>query len=219
MTEPIRLTQPMRVVHLLRHGEVWNPDNILYGRLDGFLLSPRGEEQAKAAAEYLATHDIGYLVSSPLERAVQTARPVGELFGLPTHLDVRLIEAETKLQGRRVAGGKALLADPRNWRHFLNPLRPSWGEPYVDIAMRVLAAARAARDHAGDSAEAVCVSHQLPIVAARRYAEGRPLAHDPRRRQCALGSITSLTFSGDVVVRVDYAEPAGATPAGSVAGA
>jgi broad specificity phosphatase PhoE len=101
----------------------------------------------------------------------------------------------------------------------VNPLRPSWGEPYVDIAMRVLAAARAARDHAGDSAEAVCVSHQLPIVAARRYAEGRPLAHDPRRRQCALGSITSLTFSGDVVVRVDYAEPAGATPAGSVAGA
>jgi broad specificity phosphatase PhoE len=89
MTEPIRQTQPMKVVHLLRHGEVWNPDNILYGRLDGFPLSPRGEEQAKAAAEYLATHDIGYLVSSPLERAVQTACPVGELFGLPTHLDVR----------------------------------------------------------------------------------------------------------------------------------
>jgi broad specificity phosphatase PhoE len=219
MTERIRERHPMRVVHLLRHGEVWNPDHILYGRLDGFPLSPRGEEQAKAATEYLATRDIGFLVSSPLERAVQTARPVGELFGLSTYLDVRLIEAENKLQGRQVAGGKALLADPRNWRHFVNPFRPSWGEPYIDIAMRVLAAARAARDHAGDTAEAVCVSHQLPIVAARRYAEGRPLAHDPRRRQCALASVTSLTFSGDVVVRVDYAEPAGATPAESVAGA
>jgi broad specificity phosphatase PhoE len=85
--------------------------------------------------------------------------------------------------------------------------------------MRVLAAARAARDQAGDIAEAVLVSHQLPIVAARRYVEGRPLAHDPRRRQCALASVTSLTFSGDVVVRVHYAEPAGATPAESVAGA
>ena len=219
MTERIRVRQPMRVVHLLRHGEVWNPDHILYGRLDGFPLSPRGEEQAKAAAEHLATRDIGFLVSSPLERAVQTARPVAELFGLATHLDVRLIEAENKLQGRQVADGKALLADPRNWRHFVNPLRPSWGEPYIDIAMRVLAAARAARDQAGDIAEAVCVSHQLPIVAARRYVEGRPLAHDPRRRQCALASVTSLTFSGDVVVRVDYAEPAGATPAESVAGA
>ena len=65
---------------------MWNPDRILYGRLAGFPLSPRGEEQAKAAAEYLATRDIGYLVSSPLERAVQTARPLAELFGLATHL-------------------------------------------------------------------------------------------------------------------------------------
>jgi broad specificity phosphatase PhoE len=211
--------QPLRVVHLLRHGEVWNPDRVLYGRLDGFPLSPLGEEQARAAADYLAKRDIGYLVSSPLERAIQTARPIGERFGLPTHLDVRLIEAENKLQGRQVSGGKALLADPRNWRHLVNPLRPSWGEPYVEIAARVLAAARAARDRAGDTAEAVCVSHQLPIVAARRYSEGRPLAHGPRRRQCALASVTSLTFAGDVVVRVDYAEPAGATPAGSVAGA
>jgi broad specificity phosphatase PhoE len=209
----------MRVVHLVRHGDVWNPDHILYGRLDGFPLSPLGEDQAQAAAEYLATRDIGYLVSSPLERAVQTARPIGELFGLPTHLDVRLIEADNKLEGLRVAGGSGLFSDPRNWRHFVNPLRPSWGEPYSEIAGRVLAAAHAARDHAGDTAEAVCVSHQLPIVAARRYVEGQRLAHDPRRRQCALASVTSLTFSGDVVVRVDYAEPAGATPAGSIAGA
>jgi broad specificity phosphatase PhoE len=209
----------MRIVHLVRHGEVWNPEGVLYGRLDGFPLSPLGEEQAQLAALYLAPRDIGYLVASPLERAQQTAAPLGELLGLPTHTDVRLIEAENKLEGRQVTGGKALLADPRNWRHLINPVRPSWGEPYVAIAARVLAAARDARDAAGDTAEAVCVTHQLPIVAARRYVEGKRLPHDPRRRQCALASVTSLTFVGDVVVRVDYAEPAGATPAGSVAGA
>lgn len=208
----------MRIVHLVRHGQVWNPDGVLYGRLDGFPLSPLGEEQARLAALFLAPRDIGYLVASPLERAQQTAAPLGELLGLPTHTDVRLIEADNKLEGRQVAGGKALLADPRNWRHLVNPVRPSWGEPYAAIAARVLAAARAARD-AADDAEAACVSHQLPIVAARRYVEGKRLAHDPRRRRCALASVTSLTFAGDVVVRVDYAEPAGATPAGSVAGA
>jgi broad specificity phosphatase PhoE len=209
----------LRVVHLVRHGEVWNPDRVLYGRMNGFHLSPRGEEQAWAAARFLAARDIGYLVSSPLERARQTASPLGELLGLPTHVDARLIEAENKLEGRPVAGGKGLLTDPRIWPQLINPLRPSWGEPYREIAQRVLAATRAARDAAGDTAEAVCVSHQLPIVAARRYVEGKRLAHDPRRRQCALASVTSFTFVGDVVVRVDYAEPAGATPAGSVAGA
>jgi hypothetical protein len=57
----------------------------------------------------------------------------------------------------------------------------------------------------------------LPIYVARRYVQGQRLFHDPRRRQCALGSVTSFTFVGDVVVRVDYVEPAGSTS--GVAGA
>ncbi len=97
-------------------------------------------------------------------------------------------------------------------------MRPSWGEPYAQLATRVLAAARAARDHTS-TGEAVCVSHQLPIVAARRRAEGQRLFHDPRKRQCNLASVTSLTFAGDVVVRVDYHEPAAALPSGHGAGA
>ncbi len=109
--------QPLRVVHLLRHGEVFNPDRVLYGRLDGFpAVRHWATSRPGRPPEYLAKRDIGYLVSSPLERAMQTARPVGERFGLPIHLDDRLIEAENKLQGRQVSGGKALLADPRNWR-------------------------------------------------------------------------------------------------------
>ncbi|MEP6599243.1 MAG: histidine phosphatase family protein [Actinomycetota bacterium] len=203
-------------VHLLRHGEVFNPDKILYGRLPGYRLSERGEQQAKQAAAFLAERGIGYLVSSPLERARQTAVPIAEAVGLPVAIDERLIEAGNVLEGRR--GGVGLFADPRNWRRFVNPLRPSWGEPYLQIARRVLAAALSARDHA-DGRDAVCVSHQLPIVAVRRHVEGRRLAHDPRKRQCALASVTSLTFVGDVVVRVRYSEPAGATPAGSVPGA
>jgi broad specificity phosphatase PhoE len=205
-------------VHLLRHGEVFNPDGVLYGRLPGFKLSELGERQADAAAQWLAGRDIGYLVSSPLERAQQTAAPLAAATGLDVAIDDRLIEAANRLEGRHVAGGKGLFRDPSNWKYFRNPFRPSWGEPYVEIATRVLAAARAARDAAG-AREAVCISHQLPIVCARRSAEGLHLFHDPRHRQCGLGSVTSLTFDGDTVVRVDYTEPAAALPSGHGSGA
>jgi broad specificity phosphatase PhoE len=117
-----------------------------------------------------------------------------------------------------VAGGKGLFTDLSNWRYFRNPFRPSWGEPYAQIAARVLAAARTARTHA-DGREAVCVSHQLPIVCARRAANGQRLFHDPRRRKCELASVTSLIFDGDAIVRVDYSEPAAALPRGKGAGA
>ena len=205
-------------VHLLRHGEVFNPGRVLYGRLPGFRLSELGERQAQAAAKWLAQRDIGYLVSSPLERARQTAEPLADATGLEVHLDERLIEADNHLEGRQVAGGAGLFTDVSNWKYFRNPLRPSWGEPYVHIAERVLAAARDARDRAGGK-DAVGVSHQLPIVVARRLVNGQRLFHDPRRRQCALGSVTSFVFAGDDVVRVEYHEPAADLPSGTGMGA
>ena len=206
----------LRVVHLVRHGEVYNPRRVLYGRLPGFGLSQRGIEQAELAARFLAERDIGYIVSSPLERAQQTAQPLARKLGLPVAIDERLMEADNHLEGKQVAGGQGLFTDLSNWKYFRNPLRPSWGEPYLEIANRVLAATRDARD-AAQGHEAVCVSHQLPIWVTRRYVQGKRLFHDPRRRQCALGSVTSFTFVGDVVVRVDYVEPAGSTS--GVAGA
>jgi broad specificity phosphatase PhoE len=198
------------VVHLLRHGEVYNPDKVLYGRLPGFRLSEAGREMALKAAAHLQGRDIGLVVSSPLQRAQQTAAPIAEQFGLTTTIDDRLIEAANAFEGKRVTGEGGVLKQPRSWLLFRNPFRPSWGEPYDQIAKRMLAAALKARDDA-DGREAVCVSHQLPIVCLRRYAEGQHLWHDPRRRQCSLASVTSLVFRGDDVIRVEYAEPAGTT--------
>jgi broad specificity phosphatase PhoE len=208
----------MATVHLLRHGEVYNPDHVLYGRLPGFRLSELGERQAVAAAEWLAQRDIAYIVSSPLERAQQTAEPLAGKLGLDIDVDERLIEADNHLQGRNVAGGKGLFKDVSNWKYFRNPIRPSWGEPYAQIAERVLAAARTAHERAGGR-DAVGVTHQLPIVCARRRARGQRLFHDPRRRECALASVTSFTFAGDDIVRVSYHEPAAALPSGTGAGA
>ena len=195
-------------VHLLRHGEVFNPDKVLYGRLPGFRLSDAGAAMAVQAADYLAGRDVTHVISSPMQRAQETAAPVAAQFGLPVEVDDRLIEAANIFEGRRVSGDGGVLKHPRSWPAFRNPFRPSWGEPYTQVALRMLAAALHARDLA-EGHEAVCVSHQLPIVCVRRHAEGQRLWHDPRSRQCSLASITSLVFDGEDVVRVDYAEPAG----------
>ncbi|MGX7677621.1 histidine phosphatase family protein [Jatrophihabitans sp. DSM 45814] len=199
------------IVHVLRHGEVFNPDKVLYGRLPGFRLSEAGEGMALKAAAYLAGRDVTHVVSSPLQRARETARPMAEQFGLEVAIDDRLIEAANAFEGQRVTGRGGVLKHPRSWRRFVNPFKPSWGEPYHQVADRMFAAALKARDQALGH-EAVCVSHQLPIVCLRRAAEGQHLWHDPRKRQCSLASITSLVFEDDAVIRVDYAEPAGTTP-------
>jgi broad specificity phosphatase PhoE len=206
------------VVHLLRHGEVHNPAKILYGRLPGYRLSVAGEAMAVAAAEWFTGKDVTHLVSSPLERAQQTAAPVAEALSLPVSIDDRLTEAGNAFEGRPVAGGAGVFRAPGNWWKLRNPMRPSWGEPYVEIAARMLAAVEAARD-AARGHEAVLVGHQLPIYTVRLHLEGRRYMHDPRRRECGLASVTSLSYDGDRFVRVDYAEPAGATDPDAVPGA
>lgn len=198
------------VVHLLRHGEVHNPDGVLYGRLPGFHLSEDGRLMAKDAARVLAGRGIVRIVSSPLDRAQETAEPLAETLGLTVATDRRLIEPANHFEGMTFGVGDGALHHPRHWRHLANPLRPSWGEPYREIARRMLLAAGAARD-AAQGHEVVCVSHQLPIWVARRAVEHRPLAHRPDRRQCALASVTSFVYDGNRLAQVTYAEPAGRT--------
>jgi broad specificity phosphatase PhoE len=199
----------MTVVHLVRHGEVYNPDGVLYGRMPGFHLSEEGVLMAKAAAAYLAGRDVALVWSSPLERAQETAAPIAAQFGLQVHLEERLIEPWNHFEGARFDVGPAALRQPGSWPHLTNPFRPSWGEPYVSIAERMHSAmADAAREAAGR--QAVCVSHQLAIWVARRCAENRRLWHHPARRQCALGSVTSFTYRDGAITGVSYTAPAGA---------
>jgi len=194
------------VVHLLRHGEVFNPEGILYGRLPGYVLSDLGHEMAGRAAVALAEHDVAAVISSPMERAQQTAAPMAAAHGLEVGIDDNLIEAENIFEGQRVSVGDGVLKQPRTWRHLWNPFKPSWGEPYDIVATRMHRAIDAAREQARGH-EAVLVSHQLPIWIARLAAENRRLWHDPRSRQCTLASITSLEYAGDDLVAISYTEP------------
>lgn len=194
-------------MHLLRHGEVENPDAILYGRLPGFHLSALGRDMAKRVAETVAERDIVHLVSSPLERAQETAAPIAATLGLTPALDPRVIEAANKFEGLRFGVGDGALRKPSAWRYLYNPFVPSWGEPYKDIAVRMVAALHDAREAAAGH-EALIVSHQLPVWIVRCYLEDRRLFHDPRRRQCSLASLTSITYDGERVLSIAYSEPA-----------
>jgi len=201
-------------VHLLRHGEVHNPTGVLYGRLDGYHLSERGIAMAERIAAHLAgtgpdgapRRDVVHVVASPLHRAQETAAPIAAAFGLEVVVDPRLIEAANHFEGLEFGVGDGSLRRPAHWRFLWNPFRPSWGEAYREQVARMLAAITAARDAALGN-EAVVVSHQLPIWVARQALEGNRLWHDPRRRQCSLASLTSVTWVDDRV-RIAYTEPA-----------
>ncbi|MEY5145324.1 MAG: Phosphoserine phosphatase 1 [Actinomycetota bacterium] len=199
------------VVHLLRHGEVHNPEGVLYGRLPGYFLSDLGARMAQMAADAVAHRDIAVLRSSPLERALQTASPIAAAVGAQVEPEERVIESTNVFEGKRVSVGDGVLRQPRYWRHLWQPFKPSWGEPYAQVAARMRAAIRDAAI-AARGREALIVSHQLPIWIARLDAEGRRYWHDPRRRQCALASLTSMTFewngSEPEFVGLEYTEPA-----------
>jgi broad specificity phosphatase PhoE len=218
------VTPPRTLVHVLRHGEVDNPGKVLYGRLPGYRLSELGRKMAKRVADTLAGRDVVHLRSSPLERAQETAEPLAAEFGLSVTVDDRLIEAANVFEGKTFGVGDGSLRRPSSWQHLRNPFRPSWGEPYRAIVVRMLGALADVR-RAAEGHEAVLVSHQLPIWTVRSYVEGRRLWHDPRKRQCTLASLTTFTYDADRLVAVDYSEPAAdllpvaATPGKFVAGA
>lgn len=202
MTDASRTT-----VHLLRHGEVHNPTGILYGRLPGYQLSERGHAMAQRLAETLAKRPVTHLVSSPLERAQQTAAPLAAALDAEIVTDDRIIEAGNVFQGLTFGVGDGSLKRPDHWWHLRNPFRPSWGEPYKEIMARMTLAIDAARETARGS-EAVLVSHQLPIWTIRSALAGDRLWHDPRKRECTLASLTSLVYDGDRLIEIDYSEPA-----------
>jgi len=197
------------VVHLMRHGQVHNPTGVLYGRLPDFHLSDLGREMAETVGAHLSDHDITVVVASPMERAQETAAPIAAAHLLPIVTDARAVEAANYFEGKTFGVGDGSLRYPKHWRKLVNPFKPSWGEPYVEIADRMLAAIVDARGLARGH-EAVIVSHQLPVWTVRSQLEGRRLWHDPRKRQCSLASLTSLTFVGDALESISYTEPAAA---------
>jgi broad specificity phosphatase PhoE len=195
-------------IHFLRHGEVYNPEKILYGRQPGWYLSERGKEMAQAVGEWSAQFKVGALLVSPLQRAQETAAPLANTHGLSIITNENLIEAANIFEGQKFEMGSGVLRHPKSWRYLTKPWVPSWGEPYDEQVTRMLAALFAARD-AANGKDAFAVSHQLPIWILRSAVEGRRLMHDPRKRECTLASVTSFHLDAEGAIEgVSYFEPA-----------
>ncbi|MDR1354664.1 MAG: histidine phosphatase family protein [Propionibacteriaceae bacterium] len=208
MTAITRVTDLSALVHVCRHGEVYNPDGILYGRLPDFHLSANGRAMADRLGEYFADATLSMLRVSPLERALETIAPIAAKHpALAINIDSRLIEAGSYQQGQVVASRK-LLRNPRNWWFYRNPWRPSWGEPYVEMARRMLSVIKQTAAAIDSGGEAVLVSHQSPIYTARLAAEHKSLPNLDFQRQCTLGSVTTFEVMDAQVIAVHYAEPA-----------
>lgn len=200
---------PASRIHLIRHGEVHNPDLVLYGRLPHFALSQVGQKMATAAAEELAASKakIAKIFTSPLLRARESSEPIKAAFGLEPVVDERLIEPHNVFEGRRVSAS-AILLRPQLLFHLRNPTQPSWGEPYEAIVARMM---QALNDFANQAPgqEVAVVSHQLPIWMVHLHLAGQKLPHNPRQRRCGLSSITTVERDGKGVWKeVSYLEPA-----------
>jgi len=197
---------PADLLHFVRHGEVHNPEGILYGRLEGFGLSARGQEMAGRASTVLATRPVERILSSPLQRAVESATPLSLATGVPIDIDERLTEGLNDFQGTTL-NLKRIVSDPAVWKMLYNPWRPSWGEPYREIAARMLELAEDARNSV-DKGEVVLVTHQVAIWILHRAIAGIPLPHLPHHRQCSLSSITTIKKVGEKWREESYREPA-----------
>ena len=197
-----------QTIHFVRHGEVHNPEKILYGLQPGWRLSDRGNEMASVIGEWSAKLDLGAIHSSPLQRAQETVAPITAKHKLSLTTDKNLIEASNNFEGKKFELGSGVLRHPSSWRYLYNPWKPSWGEPYDQLISRMLKGLFAARDAAGGK-DAICVSHQLPIWILRSAVEGRRLLHDPRKRECTLASVTSFELDSEgMISSVSYSEPA-----------
>lgn len=194
------------VIHLVRHGAVANPAGIVYGTLPGYHLSATGRSMAAALGSYFHPQDVHVVLASPLERAQETGAEIARQCGVAVRTDGRLIEAANRFEG--VAFGPAhLIRHPARLRHLANPLLPTWGERYRDQADRMNDVVLDARS-SYEGSVAVLVSHQSPIWSLRCRLVGRPAWGLPGRRDCALASVTTLTYSSHRLVSVRYSEPA-----------
>jgi broad specificity phosphatase PhoE len=202
------LTSMAQTIHFIRHGEVHNPEKILYGLQPGWRLSDRGQEMAKVIGDWSSNLNLGAILASPLQRAQETVAPIIAKHNLSLATDSNLIEASNIFEGKKFELGNGIFRHPKSWRYLWNPWRPSWGEPYDQLISRMLKALFTARD-AASGKDAICVSHQLPIWILRSAVEGRRLLHDPRKRECTLASVTSFELDSEgMISTVSYSEPA-----------
>lgn len=178
----------MTTIHLIRHGEVHNPQHILYARLPGFYLSANGHRQAQCTARILKLRPIVAVYSSPMPRAVQTADYVAYECGVNLHTSTLINEIYTPYSGWPLER-----LDAMRWDLYTNI--PEEYESWSAIRARVQEFCGAICD-TYPGGEVVAVTHGDIVITAAMWAE--ELRLDPAQRHRipypSHASITSLHF-------------------------
>jgi broad specificity phosphatase PhoE len=156
-------------IYLIRHGEVYNPQAILYGRLPRFGLSDRGKKQLQKTGEFLKDKQINFLYTSPLLRAKQSAEIIKKELGIsPLHISDQIIEVRTSYQGKKFSDLDSLQSEV-----YLKPLRAS-DETIGQIAQRMQQFIKqTTKKHNGQ--HIAVVSHGDPIMIVKALSKNKEL--------------------------------------------
>lgn len=183
-------------VMLVRHGQVANPNHVVYADLPGFDLDADGVLQAHAVGRHLSQVNVDAVVSSPLSRAVQTATSIARAHGLPVMIDRRLSEWNLS------PGWVGQIWDD------LPVAVPGQLEAYLQDPSNLLFATETLPELASRVTDSIChhlgsgirhlvvVAHQDPVAAAVLSLLDEPLAgmlSDPPPH----ASVTTLRLSHD----------------------
>jgi probable phosphomutase (TIGR03848 family) len=196
----------MSTLLLLRHGLTKMTGPVLAGRTSGIHLDERGEKQAAAVAERIAAVPLAAVVTSPLERCLETAQVVRDAQRKPPelHVDERFIECGYgDWTGRPI---KELAKDPL-WKVVQaqpSAVRFPNGESLPEMAARAVAAVRDWDARLGADAIWVACTHGDVIKAIVADALGLHLDQFQRivPDPCSL-SIIRYTATRPYVVRVN----------------
>jgi broad specificity phosphatase PhoE len=196
-------------VFLVRHSDVENPQSVLYGHLDGFPLSELGRRRAEALADRLAGSGIQRIISSPLERAQETARILASRLPEPVEIetDPQLRESEFSRYLQGVRFWMIPLLRPRWYLHKMRRGMIPGDEAIVDLGGRVLDVARRAVRETPDKTIAL-VSHADPLQAAWILLDGR--AHNEvemYRRAVDRAGVIKVEFENGEPVAWEYQPP------------
>lgn len=183
-----------RLILLVRHGQTtYNVEGRLPGQLPGIPLTDEGRRQAHAAAVALSAAPLSAVISSPLERARDTAEILARGWGLAVREDPRLMDTDMP----RWAGQKLddLNKQDSAWKAFLdNPVEPPEGvESFASVQARAVAAIEDALRDPELGSYITVVAHADVIKLIVAYYTSVPLL-TARFLSIANASLSALAF-------------------------
>ena len=190
-------------IHLIRHGEVHNPEKIYYGRLPGFYLSDCGRLQAAATAQLLTTHKLDAIYTSPMERAIETAEIiVQQQDGLALQESDTIKEVYSPFDGQPISSMVA-----RTWDIYSGTEAPY--EQPADVLKRVLDYVDQVRQqHSGQ--RVALVTHGDIVMFMTLWANALPLHAETTQNfypeYLGHASISTCTYRTDAAAEIPTLE-------------